>query len=272
MIALLLILVSSILSAQVNRFGLPACSGPDRTLAIKSAFILCHDALTKTPVWTAHEITPSTLAPSPLRPLRRSHFRHDHSLGHPAASDADYRNSGWTRGHMVPAADVAGNEQALRESFLLSNAAPQDAVLNVSLWRRLENEIRRRAQTADSVIVFTGPIFCGNPERIGPGKVAVPCGFFKAAVEIRGTQTTTLAVIVPNAPSSTRNWTDFAVPLDRVRERTGLDILAVGRYTFSPAQIHAGRRPPRSGLPHSDSLISTYRAASSGQLPRVTSE
>lgn len=223
MFALLpILLLPALLLAQVDRFGLPACSGPDRTLAIKTAFILCHDAQTKTPVWTAHEITPGALAPSLAR---RNSFRRDHSLGHPGASDADYRNSGWTRGHMVPAADVAGNEQALRESFLLSNAVPQDASLNRSLWRRLENEIRRRARTADSVIVFTGPIFCDNPERIGPGKVAVPCELFKVAVEIRGTQTTTIAVIAPNTPILTGNWTDFTVPLSRVRERTGLELL-----------------------------------------------
>lgn len=201
---------------------LSACQGPDRTLAIKTAFILCHDAQTKTPAWTVHEVVPSSSA---LSPLRRDRFRRDHSLAHPGASDADYRNSGWVRGHMVPAADVAGNEKALRESFLLSNAAPQDASLNRSLWRRLENEIRRRARTADSVIVFTGPIFCDNPERIGPGKVAVPCELFKVAVEIRGTQTTTIAVIVPNAPTVRGNWTDFTVPLSRVRERTGLELL-----------------------------------------------
>ncbi len=53
---------------------------------------------------------------------RRSHFRRDRSLSMPGASDGDYRSSGFSRGHMVPAADVAGNEEAVRDSFLLSNA------------------------------------------------------------------------------------------------------------------------------------------------------
>jgi len=42
----------------------------------------------------------------------------------------------------VPAADLAWNADALRESFFLSNAVPQIQSLNAGKWRSLEHRIR----------------------------------------------------------------------------------------------------------------------------------
>lgn len=52
--SLLLVLLAP-LCAQPDRFGLPACSGPDRELAPKHAFIVCHSGSFKAPLWAAHE-------------------------------------------------------------------------------------------------------------------------------------------------------------------------------------------------------------------------
>lgn len=104
------------LLAQPDRFGLPACSAPDQELAYRSAFVLCYNSTLKVPIWTAHELTPETPAGAAPRP---KHFRHDYLLNGSSAFDSDYRNSGFSRGHMVPAADLGGNEEALRDSFLL---------------------------------------------------------------------------------------------------------------------------------------------------------
>lgn len=110
------------LAAQPDRHGLPACSGQDRELAVKHGFIVCHSGSLKTPVWTVHELSTSRLA-SPAS--RRLHFRRGDTLSWPGASNADYRNTSFSRGHLMPARDVALDEQALRDSFLLSNAVPQ---------------------------------------------------------------------------------------------------------------------------------------------------
>ena len=174
---LLLLALLAPLSAQPDRFGLPACSGQGQELAHKHAFIVCHSAAFKAPLWAAYELTPARLL-SPAS-TRRTYFRRDHSLSMPGASVADYRQTGFSRGHLVPARDMAFDEQAIRDSFLLSNAIPQDAVMNRSSWRRLENWVRKLAVDADSVIVITGAIFAGNPDRIGAGRVAVPSDLYK---------------------------------------------------------------------------------------------
>lgn len=67
---------------------------------------------------------------------------------------SDYKNSGWDRGHMAPAADFAVNnrkldnrieEQLIKEqmqTFNLCNISPQDASLNRGLWSKLESWVR----------------------------------------------------------------------------------------------------------------------------------
>src|SRR5215470_6760037 len=130
--ALFLVLLTPA-AAQPDRFSLPACSGPNQELADKQFFILCHDSARKVPLWTAYELKPEHLLSVVQRP---SHFRHDSQLSGPSAYETDYRNSGYSRGHMVPAADLAWSDESIRASFVLSNAVPQNPSLNSGLWRK----------------------------------------------------------------------------------------------------------------------------------------
>ena len=59
----------------------------------------------------------------------KSNFTEDESL--PAMFRAklqDYFRSGYDRGHMVPAADAKLSQDAMDETFMLSNIAPQVGV------------------------------------------------------------------------------------------------------------------------------------------------
>ncbi len=218
--AILLLAAIQTANAQPDRFGLPACSGPTNELAHRAAFTLCYSATHKAPLWTIYEITPERLHGSAPRPKR---FRHDPTLAVPSASDADFRNSGYSRGHMVPAADMAFDEAALHDAFLLSNALPQNASLNQGKWRALENAVRRIAASADSVVVLSGPIFCPDSPRIGPNQLAVPCYFFKAILTTRGQQHDAFAAILPNADNPSDALPHFAVSICEVESRTGLN-------------------------------------------------
>lgn len=218
--AILLLLLLAPLSAQPDRFGLPSCSGPEQELAVKHAFIVCHSGSLKAPVWAVHEITLSSL--SAAGPFRRSRFRRDLTLAMPSASDSDYRNSGFSRGHLIPARDMARDEQALSDSFLLSNAVPQNSMMNSSVWRRVENRTRKLAESADSVIVVTGAIFEENAERIGVGRVGVPSELYKVILIVSGTQFRLIAFAVPNTETGDQPLDAFTVPVTEVKKRTGL--------------------------------------------------
>jgi endonuclease G len=222
--SLLFTLIASV-AAQPQRFGAPACSGPDRELADRFFFVLCHNSALKVPIWVGYELEPRHL----IRLAPRPHgFRRDGELSHPGAADADYKHSGFSRGHMAPAADFAWSEAAMRATFLLSNVVPQKQKVNAGLWARLEAVVRRVAADCDGTYVFTGPLFDGGdaPQAIGAGRIAVPSHLFKVVLAIKGGRRSMLAAIIPNAESVSGVLDDYAATVDEVERRTGLDFFA----------------------------------------------
>ncbi len=213
----LLLLVIGTLSGQSDRFGLPACDAPGQHMVIRTAFTVCLSDGHNAPVWAAYELTPAMLKAVSGRRLA---FRSDSEL---AASNADYRGSGYHRSHLVPASDLAANAEAFRESYLLSNAVPQLPELNLSAWRRIENDIRKLAADSDAVYVITGALFdCAEVQRIGPHQVAVPCATYKAVLATRGADKTAYAVVLANEPAATRQ----VVSVRAVERRAGLDFFS----------------------------------------------
>ena len=208
------------LLAQPARFGVPACSGPERELADRSFYLVCYDSARKVPSWTAHEIVAHRLPTATTRPR---YFRQD-----TAARNADYRGSGYSRGHMVPAEDFSWSDEALRSTYVLSNAAPQLQSVNAGVWRELEIAVREIAARSDAAYVFTGPIFAaGVGEFIGEGQVAVPTHTFKIVLALEDGRKTMYAAIVPNAPSARgRSFEQFSTTVEEVERQTGLDFFS----------------------------------------------
>lgn len=97
-------------------------------------------------------------------PLKRKNIfypdpQYDTNLNH------DYTNSGYDRGHMMPAADnLCQPENILTECFYFTNIAPQLHSLNAGDWKELENFTRTLSQKYDSIYVWAGNV--GNLKKI----------------------------------------------------------------------------------------------------------
>ena len=61
---------------------------------------------------------------------RRDSFKSDKSVSTGSAVLADYKRSGYDRGHLVPAGDMKLSKKSMSETFYLSNIAPQYASFN----------------------------------------------------------------------------------------------------------------------------------------------
>lgn len=97
------------------------------------------------------------------------------------ASHSDFTRSGLHRGHMCPAADCAESLKNMRQTFCMSNVAPQEPSVNTGSWKRTENICRAAALTYDSVCVVAMPVFLDRDTAfIGKHRLAVPHAFFKA--------------------------------------------------------------------------------------------
>ena len=144
-----------------------------------SSFAVLHNGSTKTPVFVAQRLNRRLLEQG--QGLKRADkFYADARLPRAERSELDdYKHSGYSRGHMAPAADMSTPE-AMAQSFSLANMVPQNQIHNAGAWSQVEQATRKYALRAKGdVYVFTGPVFTKNAAVIGPGKVAVPDYIFK---------------------------------------------------------------------------------------------
>lgn len=135
----------------------------------------------------------------------------------------DYKNSGYDRGHMCPAADQKWSNQAMRDCFVLTNITPQDHALNAGAWQTLEKKERLWAQRDSALVIVAGPIYADSDKtRIGEAGVRVPSAFFKVILAPYLKEPRAIGFIYPNM-TSPGNMADYAMSVDDVEGITGLD-------------------------------------------------
>lgn len=144
-----------------------------------SDFTVLHSGVTHGPLWSAEHLTRAHMGAA-RGELRTNKFYEETALPEgDGATLADYRKSGFDRGHMSPAGD-RWNDEAMAESFTLANMVPQNPTNNRHLWAHIEEAVRRMAVSAGDTYVVTGPMFTGRQlKTIGATGVFVPTQLFK---------------------------------------------------------------------------------------------
>ena len=138
---------------------------------------------------------------------------------------ADFRGSGYDRGHLCPAADNKWDARAMKESFYMSNISPQLPGLNRGSWKKLEDRCRRWAAAGGTYYIVAGPVFSDAPAKhIGTGRVAVPGGFFKVIYTDVGGKPRAAGFLFDNVEGKTAG--ERIVTVDAVERLT--------RYDFFP--------------------------------------
>ncbi len=151
---------------------------------------------------------------------RTDDFRADSAVSTGSASLNDYKGSGYDRGHLCPAADMALNKTSMSESFFLSNMSPQVPGFNRGIWSTVEDQVRKWALEFDGLDVATGPIFKDNLGSIGADNVTVPGYYYKVLYSEK--KKIMIGLILPNA-SSSKSLDQFVVTVDQIEEKTGID-------------------------------------------------
>ncbi len=201
-------------------YGIPAMTD---TVLDRIGYALGYSEEYEQPLWVAYHLTPEE-ANNPAAE-RSDDFRPDPHVPTGSATPADYRGSGFDRGHLAPAADMAWSDSAMWESFYLSNMSPQRPEFNRGIWKDLESQVRQWARDRHDLYIVTGPYFTGRPNRIGPNKVAVPAGYYKVIFDLSAPGGRMIGFLLPNR-ESTHSPRAFAVTVDEVEAVTGLDFFA----------------------------------------------
>ena len=148
-----------------------------------SSFAILHSGQTKTPVFVAQRLTRQSVAAA-KEIDRNDRFYAEARLPAAERADlADYRGSGYARGHMAPAGDMP-HKEAMAQSFSLANMVPQHPLQNSGSWNRIEQDTRKYVRRAGGdVYIFTGPVYGPRPRVIGEGRVAVPDYIYKVVYD-----------------------------------------------------------------------------------------
>lgn len=170
----------------------PLKDRPEQIL-YKTGFIVSYNRETRNPNWVAWHLTESHTKGPHQR--KQEIFTEDEEVKTPRATNHDYYNSRYDRGHMCPAGDNKWDKEAMRESFLFTNICPQNHGLNKYEWNDLEIKCREWAREYGAVDIVCGPIYSSaadrfrvgsgyseTPKTIGRNKVWVPDAFFKVVL------------------------------------------------------------------------------------------
>jgi endonuclease G, mitochondrial len=154
---------------------------------------------------------------------REDYFSPDDKIVTGSAVHADYSNSGYTRGHLAPAGDMAFDDIAMKESFFMSNMAPQVKEFNNGVWKELEENVRDWTNKEETLYIISGPILQNSIKKIGKqNKVTVPSAFYKVLLDYTGDEKKGIAFVIPNKLSTERLQT-YMVSIDSIESMTGLD-------------------------------------------------
>ncbi|MDE5949004.1 MAG: DNA/RNA non-specific endonuclease [Prevotella sp.] len=186
----------------------------------RTAYTASYNRENRLPNWVAWHLTAEHTTGTYGR--KGIKFREDEDVPEPRATDTDYYNSGYDRGHLCPSADCKWSEEAQLESFLFTNACPQVHGLNAGDWNEIEQQCRRWAKEFGSLHIVSGPIlYKGSHKKIGRNKVVVPEAFFKVVLCMEG-KPKAIGFIYKNV-SGNRPKSSYVNTIDEVERITGLD-------------------------------------------------
>lgn len=194
--------------------------GTPEQILKRTGYVASYNKTTLLPNWVAWHLTAERTEGSAKR--SGVDFAEDTEVPEPRATDWDYYNSGYDRGHMCPAADNKWSKKAMEESFLFTNMCPQNGNLNRGDWNEMEMACRKWAKKYGDLYIVCGPIlYKGKHKTIGKNKVFVPEAFFKVVLRT-GDDPQAIGFIYKNT-SGNRPKDSYVNTVDEVERITGID-------------------------------------------------
>jgi endonuclease G len=184
-------------------------------------YTLSYSELHEQAEWVAYELKKEYIS---SRNLKRPYFNQDAKVETKSADWRNYKNSGYDKGHLVPAGDMKFSEDAFTDTFFTSNISPQLASFNNGVWNRLEQKVRYWAEKYDGIYVIAGGVLESELRTIGEEEVAVPNYFYKVLLDTDETtnHVKMIAFLVPHEGSNQPLY-EFVVSVDELEQLTGID-------------------------------------------------
>ena len=233
-IGALVILVCTCLSAFAQKSGQKGddsllkcvCDTRNTQLLVKDGYVVLYSLKTHCPVYVGWKLTQDRVDGD--TPRCKKFFPDPEIAEKDRVSPQDYAGSGWSRGHMCPAADNKDSWSRMEQSCLMTNICPQDMSLNSGRWNDLENKCRSLVRNGNTIYIICGPVFSSKKmRRIGGNiDIAIPDAFYKVMLIVSKTGKMRMeAYLMPNTPIDAKLAT-FATSVDNVEQTVGIDFFS----------------------------------------------
>lgn len=156
-----------------------------------------------------------------------------------SAKLSDYKNSGFSRGHLCPSLDRQCSVEQNKQTFFLTNMQPQWQTHNGGLWKNLEDKVNgwSRGSLADTLyivkaatisdVTIDSEVVDGVYAEKCNDHLLVPKYFYMAllAYDKSRDQYHALALwtLHQNVSDTNKNYGDYAITIDELERRTGID-------------------------------------------------
>ncbi|MDR2389700.1 MAG: DNA/RNA non-specific endonuclease [Tannerellaceae bacterium] len=172
--------------------------------------------------WVAYELTAEEANSKHVK--RSDNFTPDPMVAEDeTATNEDYKQSGYDKGHLAPAGDMKWSVKAMQESFYFTNICPQDRKLNTGIWNGLENQCRKWATRYGTLLIVTGPVIGDSLQQLGAHRVGIPNVFYKVVCIPWVRPPKGIGFLFENRNYVRTSLRSMAVPIDSVERVTGID-------------------------------------------------
>lgn len=207
--------------SEIMKYGFP---GMDNIRSY-SNYVLSYDRRNRVAHWVFEHLTAEGVKSTAGVDRSKCDFKPDESI-HPffRSSNADYKGSGFDRGHLAAAGNHKAHQMHCEQTFFLTNMAPQvGSGFNRDSWNRLEKYVRKLTKNYANVYVCTGPLYLPKKETdgksyvkyqvIGNNSVAVPTHFYK--------------IVVGETPTGQYELESYVMPNQVIDDKTPLNLFQV---------------------------------------------
>ncbi len=203
-------------------YEIPLCTaGQQEQRITHTGYRVSYNSDWHLPNWVAYQLTAEEVAGEEERSNK---FLPDPLVEGDPVLTSDYTHSGFDRGHMAPAADMKWSEQAMRESFYMTNICPQNHSNNAGDWKDLEVFVRDLAAAYGNIYLACGPVVSDTSRTIGSvRRIVVPEAFYKVLLRRKSDGSwTSIGFVMPNAAGN-RPLMTYMLPVDSVENLVGID-------------------------------------------------
>ena len=132
-----------------------------------------------------------------------------------------YKNS-YDKGHLVPAADMSFDYDALKQSFYFANLTPMFDKLNRGVWNKAESLAREWTIQYDSLIIISGCVFKDEDYILLPTGLAIPELYYKVVIDIE--RMSAIGLVLPNSEVE-NSLISYVYSIDDIEKLIGIDFL-----------------------------------------------